>query len=59
MARPIDHIRKLTQTGRGKSYSVIIPVELVRTLGWRDKQRLMIKKMNGAIVIRDARTKRK
>jgi len=59
MARPINHIRKLTQTGRGKSYSVIIPAEFVREIGWRDKQRLLIQKINGAIVIRDAKTKKR
>lgn len=51
-------IRKLTPTG-GKSGYVIIPKQFLDALGWRKKQRLVVSKQKGAIVIRDAKTKKR
>ncbi len=36
------NIRSLTKTSGGKSYSVIIPVEFIKKLGWRSKQKLVV-----------------
>ena len=47
------NIRKLTRTGGGKSFSITLPVEFVRALGWKDHQKVAVRKMNGALVIRD------
>ena len=52
-------IRKLTHTGRSRSFAVVIPREMVKALGWRDRQRLLVKKISGAVVIRDAKTKKR
>jgi len=51
--------RKLTRTGGNRSMSVIIPAQLVKSLGWRDRQKVLIKKSKGAIFIRDAKTKKR
>ena len=59
MARPINSIRKLQKIGRSGSLSIIIPAEIVRAFKLREHQRLLVKKINGAIIIRDARTKKR
>ncbi len=51
-------VRKLTKMG-GKSLGVTLPIDLVRSLGWREKQNITVKKKNGALVIRDAKAKAK
>ena len=43
---------KLTITG-GKSYSLILPVEFVRHLGWRERQKLDIVLEGNKLVIKD------
>ncbi len=49
-------VRKLTKLG-GKSIGVTIPIELVRELGWREKQRVTVKKVKGGVMVRDYRSK--
>jgi len=57
MRKLIDKsIRKLTKAGR-VSLSVTIPVEIVKDLGWREKQKVVVKKVNGSVVIRDWKKK--
>lgn len=46
-------IRKLTRTGNGKSVSVTLPIEYVRELGWRDKQKVVVTKQGQKLVIED------
>lgn len=43
--------RKLAK--RGNSYMVTLPIDLVRELNWKDKQKLTIKRTRGGLVIRD------
>lgn len=45
--------RKLTRTGNGKSVSVTLPIEYIRELGWRDKQKVVVKKQGQKLVIED------
>lgn len=59
MARPINSTRKITRVGRSKSFSVVIPVGEIRSLGWREKQRVLVKRVAGGVLIRDARTKKR
>lgn len=59
MARPTNSIRKLQKIGRSGSLSIIVPAEIVRSLHLREHQRMLVKKINGAIVIRDAKTKQR
>jgi hypothetical protein len=46
------NIRKLTKVGM-KSIAVTLPIELVRELGWREKQKVVVKKVRGGVVIKD------
>lgn len=53
------NVRKLTRMGRaGSSLGITIPKELATSLGWREKQKVTVKKLNGALVIRDAKSKK-
>lgn len=45
-------VRKLTKVGK-KTIAVTIPIELVRELGWREKQRVTVKKVRGGILVKD------
>ena len=45
-------IQKLTKLG-GKSIGVTIPIELVRELGWREKQKVVVKRVRGGMFISD------
>jgi len=47
------NIRKLTRTGSGKSISVTLPIEIVRELKWRDKQKVVLTKRGDGILITD------
>jgi bifunctional DNA-binding transcriptional regulator/antitoxin component of YhaV-PrlF toxin-antitoxin module len=46
------NIRKLTKVGRG-SLAVTIPVEMRTQLGWREKQKVIVKKSGRKIIIED------
>lgn len=45
-------VRKLTKIGRG-SIGLTLPIETVRELGWREKQKVVAKKVRGGILIKD------
>lgn len=49
-------IRKLTKVG-GKSIGLTIPIELVRELGWKEKQKVVVKRVTGGFIVRDFRSK--
>ncbi len=53
--RPFEerNIRKLTKTGRGRTMSVTLPIELVRELGWKEKQKVVVTKRGEKLVIED------
>jgi bifunctional DNA-binding transcriptional regulator/antitoxin component of YhaV-PrlF toxin-antitoxin module len=46
--------RKLTKTGRGSMY-VILPKEYIQSLGWKERQKLVVEKVRGGILIKDWR----
>jgi len=46
------NIRKLTKSG-GKSISVTLPIEIIRELKWRSKQKVVVEKRGESIVIKD------
>ena len=50
-------VRKLTRSGG--SLNVSLPIELIKSLGWREKQNVVVKKIGGALVVRDAPTPQK
>jgi len=45
-------IRKLTKIGK-KSFAVVIPVEYIRKLKWRERQRLMVKLRGKTLTVKD------
>ncbi|PJA86688.1 MAG: hypothetical protein CO141_03460 [Candidatus Moranbacteria bacterium CG_4_9_14_3_um_filter_42_9] len=49
--------RKITRIGK-TSLAVTIPVEMAKDLGWREKQRIVIKRIKGGLAIRDFRNKK-
>lgn len=46
------NVRKLTKLG-GKSIGLTLPIELVRELGWREKQKVVVKRVRGGVLIKD------
>jgi len=47
-----NSIRKLTKLG-GKSLCVTIPIEIIREFGWRERQKLVVKKFGKKVIISD------
>ncbi|MEZ4156958.1 MAG: hypothetical protein R3B52_03285 [Candidatus Paceibacterota bacterium] len=47
------NVRKLTRTGRGASISLTLPIEFIRDLKWKDKQKVVVKKQGKRIIIED------
>jgi hypothetical protein len=47
------HIRSLTKISGGTSYAVIVPMEYIRKLKWKGKQKLDVKLYQDRIIIRD------
>lgn len=45
-------IRKLTRVGK-RSLSVVIPAELIEELGWRERQKLTVRRRGKQIIIED------
>jgi hypothetical protein len=47
------NIRKLTKIAGGSSYAITLPIEYVREFGWKERQKLIIKKVGKRLVIED------
>ncbi len=47
------NIRVLTRPGGGKSYGITLPIELVRELAWRERQKLIVTKRGDKLIIED------
>ena len=45
------NIRKVTRNGG--SLNVSIPVEILKKLNWREKQKVVVKKVKGGLLIKD------
>ena len=45
------NVRKIFKSG--KCYCVTLPIEQVRDLGWREKQKVEFKRVRGGLVIKD------
>jgi bifunctional DNA-binding transcriptional regulator/antitoxin component of YhaV-PrlF toxin-antitoxin module len=46
------NIRKLTKVGK-HSIAVTLPIEIVREFGWREKQKVVVKKRGKNLIISD------
>jgi antitoxin component of MazEF toxin-antitoxin module len=53
--RPLKerNIRKLTRTGGGKSISLTLPIEYIRELKWKDRQKVTVRKSGKKLIIED------
>ncbi|MCK5460981.1 AbrB/MazE/SpoVT family DNA-binding domain-containing protein [Candidatus Gracilibacteria bacterium] len=47
-----ENVRKITRVG-SMSYSITIPVEYMRKLKWREKQKVVVTKRGKKLVIED------
>jgi len=47
------YIRSLTKISGGTSYGITIPMEYIRKLKWRARQKLEVKLFQDRIIIRD------
>lgn len=52
------NVRKITRIAKN-SLGVLLPATILRQLGWRERQRVLVKRMPRGILIRDAMTKHK
>jgi hypothetical protein len=48
------NIRKLCRIGK-QSIGLTLPVEMVRELGWKAKQKVVVKRIHGGVEIKDWR----
>ena len=46
------HVRKLGKAGK-YSYSVTLPMELIKELGWKLRQKVVVKRVGKRIVVED------
>lgn len=46
------NIRKITRVGK-TSLAVTLPKEMAAELGWKEKQKVVVKKVHGGVLIRD------
>ncbi len=51
------NIRNLQKTAGGSTYIVSLPIETIRELGWKTKQKLVVKKYGDGILIKDWKSK--
>ena len=46
------NIRKLTRLG-GHSLGLTLPIEITRSLGWRERQKVTVKKIGKRLIVED------
>ncbi len=46
------NVRKITRVGK-TSLAVTLPKEFVKDLGWREKQKVVVKRVRGGLLIKD------
>jgi len=45
------NVRKILRNG--DSYAITIPIEIMSELKWKEKQKVVVKKVRGGFVVRD------
>ena len=48
-----QHIRKVSKVAGGRVFALTLPVALVRALGWREHQKVVVKQKGQSLIIRD------
>lgn len=51
------NIRSLTKFSGGRSYGITIPMEYIKKLGWRERQKLDVTMVGDRLIIRDWKKK--
>jgi antitoxin component of MazEF toxin-antitoxin module len=46
-----EHIRKITKSG--DSYALTIPIDVMRELGWQEKQKVVVEKRGSGLAIKN------
>ena len=46
-------IRKLSKTGGGKSFAITLPMEYIKKLKWKEKQKLQVEMKGRTIFVKD------
>jgi len=46
------NVRKIAKTG-GSSYAVVIPKGMLEALGWKEKQKVVFKRLGRGLLIKD------
>ncbi|MBU2082004.1 AbrB/MazE/SpoVT family DNA-binding domain-containing protein [Patescibacteria group bacterium] len=52
-----QNIRKITKVGGGASFAVTLPIEYIRKLNWRERQKVVVILRGQKITIEDWREK--
>jgi len=47
------NIRKLTKMGGGRSMGLTLPIEMVKKLKWKERQKVVVKLFGKKIIIED------
>ncbi|MBI4114802.1 MAG: AbrB/MazE/SpoVT family DNA-binding domain-containing protein [Candidatus Niyogibacteria bacterium] len=48
-----QNIRKLTRMGSGRSLGLTLPADILRDLHWREKQKVVVKRVGKKIIVED------
>ena len=49
------NIRKITKMASGGSFGITIPIEMVRRLGWRERQKVEVELKGRKLIVKDWR----
>jgi antitoxin component of MazEF toxin-antitoxin module len=47
------NIRKITRVAGGSSFAITLPIEMVRKLGWREKQKVVVSLRGKKLTVQD------
>lgn len=48
-----EDIRKLSRMGGGASLGLTLPIGFLRLLGWKEKQKVTVKKQGSKLIVKD------
>lgn len=52
-----ENVRTVTKSG-GNSYSVTLPIQVMRGLGWREGQQVVVERAGQRLVVRNHKTRK-
>ena len=53
-----QNIRKITKMAGGKAFGLTLPIEYIRKLKWKEKQKVVVKLKGSKLVISDWKAKK-